>query len=197
MGEQLAGFYGPMLALRAQTLSQSELHQRISRKAGVAWQEMTKRAYEGNDESGRIDRMERLTQQRWPSFERLAEYGNRQLVEEIIPSYRKMAEFFASKMHLAEPSTISYFPALLEFVEVWTRWLDGSLPVEVLGQLGHSESTLFPFYENLLQNFTRMHRELCEKRRWWGWWCPSPIRVLGSVFAVNPLAAPKRTAQDK
>jgi hypothetical protein len=154
MGEQLAGFYGPMLALRAQTLSQSELHQRISRKAGVAWQEMTKRAYEGNDESGRIDRMERLTQQRWPSFERLAEYGNRQLVEEIIPSYRKMAEFFASKMHLAEPSTISYFPALLEFVEVWTRWLDGSLPVEVLGQLGHSESTLFPFAPRALREAT-------------------------------------------
>jgi hypothetical protein len=192
ISEQLAGFCGPILAIRAQVLSQRELGQRISGAAEAAWQAMVKRAYEGNDELGKLDRMEKLTQQRWPSFEKLTEYGNRQLVEEVIPSYRKMVELFTSKMHLAEPSTITYFPALLEFVEIWNRWLNESLPGEVLGILNHTEDTLFPLYDNLLENFTRMHQELAEKRRWWGWWRRSPIKVHGPALAVNPFAAPKR-----
>ena len=191
INEQLAGFYGPMLALRTQLLSHSELSQKISGKAEVAWQAIVEPAYEGNDELRNIDRVEKVTQQRWPSFEKVMQYGNRQLVEEIIPSYRKMVELFASKMHLAEPSTITYFPALLEFVELWNRWLDESLPGEVLGLLNHTEGNLFPFYDNLLENFARMHQELAEKRRWWGWWRRSP-KVHGPALAVNPFAAPKR-----
>ena len=193
ISEQLAGFYGPMLAIRAQVLSQMDLGQKISGKAEAAWQTVVKRVYEGNDELGKIDRMEKLTQQRWPSFEKLTAYGNRQLVEEIIPSYRKMVELFTSKMHLAEPSTITYFPVLLEFVEIWNRWLNESLPGEVLGLLNHSEDTLFPLYDNLLETFTRMHQGLAEKRRWWGWWRPSPIKVHGPRLAVNPFAAPRET----
>jgi len=197
INEQLAGFYGPMLALRTQMLSQSELGQKIRGNAGTAWQEIVKRAYEGDNESRKIDRMEKLTQQRWPSFEKLTEYGNRQLVEEILPSYRKMVEIFTSKLHLAEPSTIAYFPTLLEFVEIWNRWLNESLPVEVLGHLNHTEDNLSPFYANLLENFTRMHRELSEKRRWWGWWRRSSIKVHGPMIAINPFAAPKKGSRDE
>ena len=76
MSEQLAGFYGPMLAIRVQVLSQSELRQRISGKTDTAWQALVKRAYEGNHELGKIDRMEKITRQRWPSFEKLTEYSN-------------------------------------------------------------------------------------------------------------------------
>jgi hypothetical protein len=116
-------------------------------------------------------------------------------VEEIIPSYRKMVELFTLQMHLAEPSTINCFPALLEFVEVWNRWLDESLPSEVLGLLSHTEETLFPFYENLLDNFTRMQDVLREKRRWWDWRRPSLIKLRGPAIAVNPFASPKSKAR--
>lgn len=196
ISEQLSGFYGPMLALRTQMLSQSELGQKISSEAGEAWQEMVKRVYEGSNDFMKIDRVERLTQQRWPAFEKLTDYGNRQLVEEIIPSYRKMIELFTSRLHLAEPSTIAHFPALLEFVEVWNRWLNEALPVEVLGLMNHTEEAIMPFYDDLLANFTRMQRELSERRRWWGWWRPSTIKVRGGIIAVNPFAAPRSAKKE-
>ena len=73
-----------------------------------------------------------------------------------------MIEIFTTNMPLAEADTIKHFPALLEFVELWNRWIDGSLPVEVLGQLSHSEEKLFPLYDDLAEKFERMQWLLAE-----------------------------------
>jgi hypothetical protein len=194
ISEQLAEFYGPMLALRAQVLSRSELSLRISERAGSAWQSMIRHAYESKDELRAIDLVEELTKGRFPDFEKLTRYGNRQLAEDIIPAYRKMVALFTLKMHLAEPSTISHFPALFEFVEIWNRWLDGSLPVEVLGQLNHSEETLFPFYGDLADNFARMQQMMRERRLWRR---PPPPKVQGPALAVSPFAAPGSGAETR
>lgn len=190
ISEQLAEFYSPMLALRARVLAKSELGLKITGEADSAWRAMMERAYKYKEP---IDYVEKVTKERSPDFEKLTQYGNRQLAEEIIPAYCKMVELFTLKMHLAELSTIQHFPALLDFVEIWSRWLDQSLPVEVLGRLNHSEEKLYPLYEDLADNFARMQQTLREKRRWWCWWRrPSAVKVHGPALAVNPFATPKR-----
>jgi hypothetical protein len=103
-----------------------------------------------------------------------------------------MVDLFTSKLLLAEFSTIQHFPALLEFVEIWNRWLDRSLPVEVLGQLNHSEEKLFPFYQDLADNFARLQGMLQEKRRWRR---RPAVKVHGAALAVNPWAIPKRASE--
>lgn len=141
--DELAEFYSPMLGLRAQVLAKSERAQ--SRHRG----------------------MQNLRAERFPLFEKIIYYNNQQqLAEEIIPAYRKMVDLFISRMHLADCSALQHFPALLEFVEIWNRWLDKSLPPEVLEQLNHSEQKLYPFYEDLASNFARLQQELQEKHGW-------------------------------
>jgi hypothetical protein len=191
--DQLAEFYSPMLALRAQILTKSELRLKISGEAESVWRKMMERPYtQFKNEASLIDYVERLTKERSPDFERVIHYENRQLAEDIIPAYRKMVDLFTSKMHLAEFSTIQHFPALLEFVEIWNRWLDRSLPVEVLGQLNHSEEKLFPFYQDLADNFARLQGMLQEKRRWRR---RPAVKVHGAALAVNPWAIPKRASE--
>ena len=50
---------------------------------------------------------------------------------------------------LADPDTREHYQHLLEFVELWDRWLAKSIPAEVIERLEHSEENLKPFYEHL------------------------------------------------
>ena len=118
ISEQLAEFYSPMLALRAQVLAKIELRLRIAGGADSAWRAKVDLAYKSKEA---IDQVDRLTKERFPDFEKITDYDNRQLAQEIIPAYRKMLELFALRMHLAEFSTIQHFQALLDFVEIWSQ----------------------------------------------------------------------------
>ena len=77
-----------------------------------------------------------------------------------MPAYREMVSLFISKMHLAESATRAYLTELINFVEVWDRWTDGSLPREVLPRLDHSEKHLYPLYEDLEKQFTVLQHAL-------------------------------------
>ncbi len=61
---------------------------------------------------------------------------------------------------LAEPSTLEHFGALVEFVEIWDRWLDETIPAEVAGALEHGEDKLYPLYDDLSRQFRRLQKEL-------------------------------------
>ena len=114
-----------MLALRAQALAQSELRQKITGKSETAWQELVKRAYEGNDEAKKIDRVEKLMEQRGPSFDKIIQYGNHQLTEEIIPSFRKMVILFIFKNSISLSLPPSHTSR-----RCWNSWksgIDGSI----------------------------------------------------------------------
>jgi hypothetical protein len=162
IGDQLREFYGPMLSLRAEILAKSEFRIQISGASYAAWQALIDGALKAG-----VDYTNEVVRQRFPIFEKILEYNDRQFAEEILPAYRKMVELLKSKMHFAEFSTIKHFAALLEFVEIWNRWLDKSLPAEVLEKLKHSEQKLYPFYEDLDNNFACMQLALHEKHRWW------------------------------
>src|ERR1035438_3924823 len=155
IGEQLAEFYSPMLGLRAKVRATNDVQRKITGAAASAWQTMM--AYKNEAD---IDKIEMLTKERTPQFDRIIQYGNSQLSDVIIPAYRKMVELFISKMHLAEPSTIKHFSALLEYVEIWDRHVAESLPGEVMARLTHSEENLFPFYEDLGDTFNRLQQKL-------------------------------------
>ena len=149
--EQADEFYGPMVGIRKTILAKSEVRVRIQGLARAALDELTK----GMSSETR----EEFNRKRGPEFAKITDYDNRQLMEELIPSYRKMLKHFGAHMSLAEPSTRAHLPELVEFIELWNRHLDDSLPSEVSMKLQHDEAKLYPFYADLESHLDRLSRE--------------------------------------
>jgi hypothetical protein len=152
--EQLKHFYSPLLGMRAQILAKSEVRSKVSGAADAAWQNLIGNTYEDTEVVRKVE------QERFPDFEKIVEYNNRQLIEELLPLYRQMVEHFGKNMWLAEPSTLKHFGALVEFLEVWNRWLNGTLPREVVRLLGHSEDKLQPLYQDLARQSECLSQKL-------------------------------------
>jgi hypothetical protein len=95
-----------------------------------------------------------------PAFDQMNSEDNRHFVQEIVPRYRKMVDHFAANMWLAEPETREYFGDLVAFVDIWERWINKTLPVEVLRELHHSEAKLLPFYEDLARQLDALRQRL-------------------------------------
>jgi len=153
--QRLEEFYGPLLAIRSRIKAKSELRLKISQLAGEEWPKLAAAA-----QSGGFERIEQLQKERWPEYEKVFEYEGKQLRGEILPAYREMVSLFISKMHLAESATRNYLAELINFVEVWDRWTDGSLPREVLPRLDHSEKRLYAFYEDLEKQLAALQHAL-------------------------------------
>jgi len=143
---QLKDFYSPMLGLRNEIRMRSELRVRIHDTAGRVWKELCERAREVS-----VDTLGSLSRDRFPEFAKLIEYDNKQLQDELLPAYREMIKLFRENLWLADPDTRTYYQPLIEFVELWDRWLEKSIPGEVIERLGHSEEALQPFYAHLQQ----------------------------------------------
>jgi len=75
-----------------------------------------------------------------------------------------MVAIFREKLWLAEPDTRAYLPALIEFVDLWDRWLAESVPGEVIEKLGHSEKHLHPFYEHLEKRHDELRSVLAARK---------------------------------
>ncbi len=71
-----------------------------------------------------------------------------------------MLAIFTDSGWLAEPSTMGFYATFVEFVEIWNRFLDQSLPREVLQQIEHKEGTLQPLYADLEHHLTRLSKRL-------------------------------------
>ncbi len=155
--EQLQEFYSPLLGMRALILSKSEARQKIKGIADAVWIEM----FDGVTDP---DTKREIQEEHLPSFDKLQDYDNTQLQEEIVPLYRKMLDHFTSHIWLAERSTQKHYDALCEFVEVWNRSLDKSLPPQVAGKIQHDEKRLYPFYNDLQDHFDRLGEELKEEK---------------------------------
>lgn len=152
---QLSEFYSPMLGLRNEVKANGEFRAQVQAVANAAWvdlcSDIEKHDFEGS---------QRLTRERGPEFARIIEYDNSKLYEELLPAYRKMVELFRENYWLAEPETRSYYGGLVEFVEIWNRWIDKSLPIEVLKRLDHGEAKLALFYEHLEQLHDAIRQKL-------------------------------------
>ena len=142
--KQLSSFYSPMLGLRNEVRTHGALRFRIMNEASAAWTQVCA-------ESEHLDVLERqrITKERGPEFTRIIEYDNNKLHEDLLPAYRKIMGLFRENYWLAEPETRSFYAEVVEFVEIWNRGVEKSLPVEVLKRLQHTEEKLAPFYEHI------------------------------------------------
>lgn len=151
---QLRDFYSPLLGIRNEIRMRSELRVRLREAADAEWRKLC----EEKRKIG-VGALQQLTAERGQEFTDIIEYDNRQLKQDLIPAYRKMVNLFRDNIWLAEPETKEFFRPLLEFVEVWERWLAKTLPPEVIEALEHGEESLHPFYDHLKNK----HGELREK----------------------------------
>ena len=140
---QVTDFYSPMVGIRSHIRSLSQLRAEIEGLANDAW---TQTVEEAPQEYPALS--EHLEREFRP-FDRLIEYNNKQLRQELLPQYERMLQIFANQYWLAESSTRSRFDELVKFVELWRRHLDEALPGRVLEQLKHSEAALQPLYDDI------------------------------------------------
>lgn len=154
--KQIKNFYSPLLGIRNEIQMLSELRQKISISADANWRKLCEEAQKrGDPEATR-----KLTEKRKEKFDRLINYDNRQLTESLLPLYHRMINIFRDNYYLAESRTRDYFRSLLEFVDIWDRWLDKSIPREVLKDLEHSEKTLKLLYDDLQKNHDELRAKL-------------------------------------
>lgn len=154
LSKQLTDFYSPLLSYRKEIEAIGKVRVKIEGTAGKVWHEMCER-YEGNPTE-----LQKLTQEKGEKFDKIIDYDNEYLEKETVPAYHKMIEIFRKNLHLAESSTSKHFPALIEFVNIWDRFLAGSLPGEVIKALDHSEKSLYPLYEDLQCQHDKLRTKL-------------------------------------
>lgn len=147
---QLSEFYGPLLCLRQEIRARSELRARISNAADALWKEK----FEGVRNPVVS---QRILDDSSAKYSAIIADDNRSLRETLMPKYREMVDIFRERMWLAEPDTRSYFSSLIEFVDIWDRFLRDALPGEVIQAVGHSEENVHPFYDHL--------EEMCDRLR--------------------------------
>jgi hypothetical protein len=150
--EQL-GFYATLHGLRMGIRAKSEVREKVRGIAEQAFQ----REYEGVEDPGA---REKIVVERWPQYEKLFTYDEQQLTQELIPLYRKMLDHWTNNMALSEPSTQKHYPLLVEYVEIWNRFLQKAIPNTVVPELRHEEKKLYPLYEDIEEQVTRLRKEL-------------------------------------
>ncbi len=136
---QLEEFYAPLFGVRQEIRAKSVFRQKV-RSATPA--------------------LDPLSERDTKAFERMIEYDNKALEEDLIPGYRQMVTIFKEKIGFAEESTVAEYYPLLEFVETWTRSQKGGLPGTVLQQIGHEEERVYPLYDDIEHQVKRLRSEL-------------------------------------
>jgi len=158
--KQLNQFYSPLMGIRSEIRMRSELRVRIQRIADIEWHKLCDKY---GDDAIQEDARKHL-KNREAKFDKIIEYDNRQLAKELMPAYRQMVKIFRDKMWLADPDTKEHLPKLLEFVEIWERWLAKSLPREVIEALGHEEKDLDTFYAHLQNRLIELRNKIKKAR---------------------------------
>jgi hypothetical protein len=153
--QQLDKLYAPLLALRVEIKTLSQTREFFRDLGEQGWQDVTA-ATEGL--SGEAKR--RVTEERWPGYQRLIEYDEKKFREELLPGYRQMASVFREHLWLADYDTRDYYPKLIGFVSTWERYLAESLPPEVMKRLSISESELLPFYTHVQTRHDELRNRL-------------------------------------
>ncbi|MCI0628919.1 MAG: hypothetical protein L0387_45950 [Acidobacteria bacterium] len=158
---QLRDFYSPLLGLRSEIRKKGELRVRISGAANTEWQRLCAQM---RDTARAEENLERLQKEKGPQFDAIINYNNEQFAKDILPAYRRMLSVFRDNLWLAEAETRLYFERLLEFVDLWERWIAHSIPHEVVQNLGHSEESLHPFYDHLEKKHDELRQRLAQGR---------------------------------
>lgn len=144
-GDQLH-FYAELFSIRCVIRAKSELRLRLHTLAHKGWQE-------GIDTFGRNSVLSEGVD---AVYQKLFDYSDTQLREELVPLYRRMLDYWTANMAQAEPSTQKHFTAFVDYVEIWNRFLQKSLPTSVIQEIGHEEKKLYPLYEDIEHHLERL-----------------------------------------
>jgi len=150
---QLREFYSPMLGCLKSIRAKSELRYEISKVSSPAWRKIC-----DAHPKPFLDH-----EKYFEPFKKSIMYDNKQLREELIPLYDKMLSIFSENYYLTESVTKTWHSELTRFVELWHRWLNESIPVEVIKELDHTEERLKPFYEDLETQILKLQKKLSGK----------------------------------
>jgi hypothetical protein len=142
--KQLAEFYSPLLALRAETHAEGVLRKHIGDKADVAWRHLVEESERMSPAEGR-----KLIDERKPEFMKVIEHDNATALEVLLPAYRKMVALFRDNMWLADDDTVEFYPQVVTYVSGLSRVLEKTVPVELVAHIATSEKELDPFYAHL------------------------------------------------
>jgi hypothetical protein len=154
--EEQLRFYAELMSIRMVIRAKSELRLRLSNIAHKAWHEEIGLA----SEQGPTPLRDELYSRRSEEYDKLADYSDNQLRDELIPLYHKMLDYWTANMAHAEPSTQQHFATFVDFVEIWDRFLKKSLPAAVIRQITHEEKKLYSLYEDIEKQVERLRKEL-------------------------------------
>jgi len=144
-----------MLGLRNGIKIRSELRVKVQGAAASTWGTLVEQA-----EAVSLEAVQRLEESRDPDLGKVLEYDNTKLEETLLPLYHQMAQLFRENLWLAEVETRAHYPKLIEFIDIWDRWIAKSIPSEVLKSLGHSEQWLHPFYKHLEEQHDHLRAQV-------------------------------------
>jgi hypothetical protein len=148
---QVTQFYSPLVGRRREIQEKSELRARIEMVENTTYQDLIRGK---SPEAIEIIRKKEL-----PKYFS-SPYNNRQLFNELLPAYREMLNIFRDFYWLAEPSTLAYYQAFSEYMEIWNRWEAKVIAPNVVQRLGHEEQSLQPFYADLEQTLKSLRSKL-------------------------------------
>jgi hypothetical protein len=155
--DQLTEFYAPLLGIREQLRAYVKIRLKVNDAAGAVWPRLMEKAQERG-----IEHLRETEEKLWPGYQKIIEDHNEQLKQELVPLYRQTVAIFTAKMQFAETSTRQYFGVLVEFVELWERYVRNALPGHVAARVVPSEESLSDFYADLQTNFERLQATLKE-----------------------------------
>ncbi|OGS23249.1 MAG: hypothetical protein A2252_09190 [Elusimicrobia bacterium RIFOXYA2_FULL_39_19] len=136
---QINELYSPLLGYHMKMRAEGELRVEIQIGAKSAWQKICDNQPKPFKDSGTY----------YEPFRKIIEHDNNKFRTETLPLYDKMLQIFTEKQWLADPSTQQYYSGFYKFIDIWHRWLDKSIPAEVLEEIDYQEEKLQPFYNNL------------------------------------------------
>ena len=146
---QITELYAPLVSLRKLIRAKSELRLKISKASSAAWKDETERRP--------ADDLEALYEDK---YKPLIDYDNQQFEDELFPAYKNMLQTLTENLWLAEEMTRAHYQNLVEYVELWDRWLKKSIPGEILEQVDLREETLYPLYEDIEQHLEKLRSKL-------------------------------------
>jgi len=137
--EQITNLYSPLLGIQKEIRAKSELRITISQAADDTWREICE-----NHPKPFLDSDKYIK-----SFEKIIGHENEHFEIYLFPLYKRMLNIFRDNYHLAEDPTRKWFKPFCDYVELWDRLLNETIPKEVVTKIGLDEATVNPFYNDL------------------------------------------------
>jgi hypothetical protein len=161
---QLSEFYGPLITLRKQLAARREHRGNIESAINKVWERLAPEMRKVGVDDQKISQL--LTDQ----LNALTEDDKKYLGEIFLPDFREMLRLFRDKMWLAEPSTVSHFGTIVEYVDAWELSLQGVIAGAVAIELQRpTDEKLRQFYAELEATHDRLRRELTDFQNGRGW----------------------------